>query len=76
MNISCQPCLSGRGRSTEIVLYIYRDLGRDKRLARFCYIAGLLNFVVLIKMLFGGHLKHSSFCPLADVKPLSNNLVH
>jgi hypothetical protein len=30
--------------------------------------------MVLIKILFVVHLKHSSFCPSADVKPMSNDI--
>jgi hypothetical protein len=33
-------------------------------------------FIILIKLLFAVNLKHSSFLPSADVKPLSNDLVH
>jgi hypothetical protein len=31
---------------------------------------------VLVKILFDVHLKHSSFLPSADIKPISNDLVH
>ncbi len=33
-----------------------------------------LIFTVLIKILFVVHLKHFSFCPSADVKPMSNDI--
>ncbi len=33
-------------------------------------------FIVLIKILFAVNKKHSSFWPLAEVKPLSNDLVN
>ncbi len=32
--------------------------------------------VIPIRILFADHLKHSSFWPLADVKLMSNDLVH
>jgi hypothetical protein len=37
---------------------------------------GLLDFQSNYKILFANHLKHSSFGPLADAKPISNVLVH
>ena len=33
-------------------------------------------FTILLKILFNVHVKHSGFMPSADVKPMSNNLVH
>jgi hypothetical protein len=40
-------------------------------------IMGLLDFSKhLYKTLFSVHSKHSSFLPSADVKPMSNDLVH
>ena len=33
-------------------------------------------FIVLIKILFAVHLKHSRFWPSADVKPMSNELAN
>ncbi len=35
---------------------------------------GVQNFIVLMKILFGVHLKHSSFWPSADAKPMQEDL--
>ncbi len=37
---------------------------------------GLLDFHTAYKNIFAVHLKHSSFWPSADVKPMSNDLVN
>jgi len=33
------------------------------------------TFILLVEILFGAYLKHSSFWPLANVKPISEDLV-
>jgi hypothetical protein len=40
------------------------------------YIIGVQDFQRAYKILFAVHLKHSSFCPSAGVKPVVNDLVH
>jgi hypothetical protein len=35
-----------------------------------------LIFIVLLKILFVVHLKHSSFCPPPDAKPIQNDIPH
>jgi hypothetical protein len=50
--------------------------GWDKILARLDYLFGLVTFHSTCKILFGVYLKHSSLFSSADIKPMSNDLVH
>jgi hypothetical protein len=40
------------------------------------YIMGLLDFHSTELILFSVYSRHSSFCPSADVIPMSNDIVH
>ncbi len=44
--------------------------------SRLISVTGFPHFCNTYKILFGAHLKHSSFWPSANVKPMSNDLVH
>jgi hypothetical protein len=60
-----------RERKTERV-----SLGEFKIQARLYFIMGLRIFIEFIKILFAVHLKHSCLWPSADVRHMSNDLVH
>ncbi len=63
-------------RNIVIVANTQRELGRDKIPARLWQIISLHDFNGPFKTLFHVDLKHSSFWPLANFKPMLNGLVH
>ncbi len=53
-----------------MVDYIQREHGWDKIPAWLYYIMGLLDFQSTYKIFVGVYLRHPSFRPSADVKPV------